>query len=154
MIKIRGKRGGNTTSTNNLQEQHISIQYEPAQPTYPLNSNHERINYYYKYITELTELQQYTLSQYSYYSDAMINEMLRGTDTIITYRNNIIDPIYTLSTSVAATATNQTVAMPTRIPGDRWDSMPVQYMVSRLTEKEETYIQMVKNKLNIKIPTS
>lgn len=46
----------------------------------------------YKYITELNEIQQYTVSQYSHHGDIILNKMLRGIDTLETYVENIMEP--------------------------------------------------------------
>ena len=76
---------------NQANENAIGI-YVPDQPAYPIDADKERIDYYYKYLTELTELQQYTISQYSFHGDVILNTMLRGRDDIDTYKNNIASP--------------------------------------------------------------
>lgn len=60
---------------------------------YPDRDLKDHIDKHYEYINQLSETQQYTLAQYSFHGDVMLNAMLRGTDTIETYRSNIVGPI-------------------------------------------------------------
>lgn len=62
----------------------------PITLAYPQVDLKQLIDSHYQYINQLSEVQQFTLSQYTYHGDVMMNAMLRGTDTIQTYRNNIL----------------------------------------------------------------
>ena len=66
--------------------------YSPQSISFPQSIPKATLMPYLQYITHLSEIQQYTVTQYTHHGDIMVNALLRGLDAIDTYKDNIATP--------------------------------------------------------------
>lgn len=66
--------------------------YIPLSIDFPASIPKGMLIPYLQYITQLNDIQQYTIAQYTFHGDIILNALLRGIDTIDTYRDNIATP--------------------------------------------------------------
>ncbi len=66
---------------------------QSVDPTNSLLPTDDELSIFKEYINTLSPYQQFILKQYTHHGDVIINSLLRGIDTIDTYRNNIYNPM-------------------------------------------------------------
>jgi hypothetical protein len=66
--------------------------YSPQPIDFPTSVPKAALMPYLQYIPRLSEIQQYTVAQYTFHGDIMLNALLRGIDSIQTYEDNIPKP--------------------------------------------------------------